>query len=70
MDNNRGLYINEAARRVGCHPNTLKNLERKGWIRPLRDYKNWRVYQDSDISKVQRIIKGDTAKDGKGISEY
>ena len=50
------LKIGEAARRVGCHPSTLLNYEKRGIIFPLRDIYGHRRYKRSDILKMQSIF--------------
>ena len=45
----------DAAKSLSIHPVTLKRLEKKGVIRPLRDRNGWRRYSDEDLEKVRKI---------------
>ena len=48
--------ITEAARQIGCHPTTLKNLERQGLVKADRDRAGYRVYTPESISKISEIL--------------
>jgi len=47
------MRIIDAARSVGVHPVTLKRLEKKGVIHPIRDRNGWRRYTADDLKKVK-----------------
>jgi MerR-like DNA binding protein len=54
------MLLNQAAKSVGLHPNTILKLERKGLIKPVcRDWNNWRRYSDDDIEALRRLVRGE-----------
>lgn len=52
----------EAIKILNCHPNTLANLEKRGELIPLRDYRNFRLFQKDEVLKVKDAR--DTLKKG------
>ena len=50
------LRITQAARRVGCHPDTLRRLEKQGLVKPRRDWTGARRYSLRDIERLKRLI--------------
>ena len=38
------LTICDVARIAGCHMNTVRNYEKRGFIKPMRDNNNFRRY--------------------------
>jgi DNA-binding transcriptional MerR regulator len=50
------LTVSEAARKLGCHPNTVKRLERRLGIKVKRDYRNYRIYSQDDIQQIRNFI--------------
>jgi MerR family transcriptional regulator/heat shock protein HspR len=44
-----------AARLSGMHPQTLREYERAGLIRPSRQAGNQRLYSDADLQRLRRI---------------
>jgi len=55
-DNDSPLYmISVAARLVDCHPQTLRQYEEMGLLRPYRTAGNVRLYSDRDIEIARRI---------------
>jgi MerR family transcriptional regulator/heat shock protein HspR len=50
------LRITEAAQRVGCHPDTLRTLERQGLIHPRRDRAGARRYSEEDIERLRELM--------------
>ena len=48
------VMISKAAEVVGCHPETLRRLERKGILEAKRDYRGYRVFRLSDLHKLKR----------------
>lgn len=51
-------HIGEVAKRLGCTPEHLRNLEREGRIPPAkRDY-NGRVYSEFDIALLKALGVG------------
>src|SRR5438552_13685243 len=58
------LRIAEAARQLGCHPDTLRNLERRRLIQPRRDWTGARRYAPEDLDRLRALMfprKGDPA---------
>ena len=52
------IYIGEAARRIGCTPEHLRNLEREGRVpAPARDY-NGRIFTELDIALLKDLGVG------------
>lgn len=50
------LTITEVADMVGISPKTLARWEKSGKIRkPKRDWRGWRVYEETDISEIRRF---------------
>jgi len=47
--------ISVAARLVDCHPQTLRQYEEMGLLRPYRTAGNVRLYSDRDIEIARRI---------------
>ncbi len=48
--------ISEAARRLGIHPSTLRDLENRGLISARRDWANYRVYSDPEIKEIEKTL--------------
>ena len=48
--------ICEAAKKLNCHPNTVKRLEKRLNLRIKRDYRNYRIYSQEDIKKIEAFI--------------
>lgn len=48
--------ISEAARAIGCHPNTIKNFERRGLINCPRDYNGYRRIPTSELQRLKEIM--------------
>lgn len=51
----RLLTRKEAARLVGCHPNSLLIWEAKGLLTPRRDWRGWRVYDRDDLARAMAV---------------
>jgi hypothetical protein len=45
----------EAARLVGCHPNSLLLWEQRGLLSPKRDWRGWRVYGRDDLARAMAV---------------
>jgi MerR family transcriptional regulator/heat shock protein HspR len=57
MSEKRPLYmISVVAEMLGVHPQTLRLYEREGFIKPSRTEGNTRLYSDSDVEGVRRIL--------------
>jgi DNA-binding transcriptional MerR regulator len=50
-------FITEISTSLGLHPQTLRNWERRGIIRPRRDWAGRRVFSDEDVEKIKGIIQ-------------
>lgn len=44
----------ELAKELNVHYQTINYWVKKGWIKPLRDYRNYPVFTEDDL---QRILK-------------
>jgi len=47
------LKVAQAAKKLGCHPETVRRLERRGVLKAKRDYRNFRVFDLDEILKVK-----------------
>lgn len=55
---NNFMLVTEFAKRVGVHPNTIRNLQKKGVITTRRNpLNNRRVFLEEDVTFVQDIVK-------------
>ena len=53
----RGVYvISVAADLVGLHPQTLRHYEREGLVVPDRTAGGIRLYRESDLDRLRRIV--------------
>jgi len=48
------VTVGEAAQQLGVDPTTLRRWEKRGRVRPLRDYRGWRFYRPEDIERLRR----------------
>jgi DNA-binding transcriptional MerR regulator len=63
------VHIGEAARRLNCTPEHLRNLERSGRIPPAgRDY-NGRIYTEFDLALLRALGVGSRPKRLKRAEE-
>jgi len=46
------LTVANVAKIAGCHPNTLERYEKRGFLRPLRDFNGHRRIYKSDALKL------------------
>lgn len=52
----RGRYtISVAAHLAGVHPQTLRDYEKKGLLRPERTPGRTRLYSEADLERVRRV---------------
>jgi DNA-binding transcriptional MerR regulator len=51
------LTISDVARIARCHVNTVKNYERRGYIKPLRDNNNFRRYSQQEALKLKELLE-------------
>ena len=50
------MTITEVAEAIGISPKTLARWEKVGKIRrPKRDWRGWRVYEESDVAEIKRF---------------
>jgi MerR family transcriptional regulator/heat shock protein HspR len=57
MTEKKPLYmISVVAEMLGVHPQTLRLYEREGFIKPSRTDGNTRLYSDSDVEGVRRVL--------------
>jgi len=52
----KNLMISGVARIAGCHINTVRNYERRGYIKSVRDNNNFRRYSRQDAMKLKKIL--------------
>ena len=49
--------IRTAAKEAGLHPQTLRDYERRGLLRPSRTDGGMRLYSDQEISRARRLAE-------------
>jgi MerR family transcriptional regulator/heat shock protein HspR len=57
MDDRPRYMISVAAELVGMHPQTLRQYEEKGLVRPRRTAGNTRLYSEADLERLRLIQK-------------
>jgi len=57
MNKKYQLTVNEVAKIVGCHRNTLLRYEKDGYVSPMRDNNNYRRYSLHQALKLKEIIE-------------
>jgi MerR family transcriptional regulator/heat shock protein HspR len=55
MDDRPRYMISVAAELVGMHPQTLRQYEEKGLVRPQRTAGNTRLYSEADLERLRLI---------------
>lgn len=50
------LTVSQVAKIAGCHINTVKNYEERGYIQAMRDRNNIRRYPLSEALKLKEIL--------------
>ena len=55
MDDRPRYMISVAAELVGMHPQTLRQYEEKGLVRPKRTAGNTRLYSEADLERLRLI---------------
>lgn len=54
--NNNTMYIQQFAKLVGVHVDTVKNWQAKGILPDNRDQlNNWRIFTQDDVQKIQKM---------------
>jgi len=51
------LSVAEVARIVGCHDNTVRQYEKKGFIKAFRDFNNFRRFTMGEALKLKEIFE-------------
>jgi len=49
-------FVTEAAKRLGIHPSTLRDIENRGLIQVQRNWVGWRVYPESQIEEIKKVL--------------
>lgn len=52
----RNLTICDVAKIADCHINTVKNYEKRGYIKPARDNNNFRRYSQQEALKLKKLL--------------
>ena len=52
----KNLMISGVARIADCHINTVRNYEKRGYIKSVRDNNNFRRYSRQDAIKLKEIL--------------
>jgi MerR family transcriptional regulator/heat shock protein HspR len=55
MDDRPRYMISVAAELVGMHPQTLRQYEEKGLVRPQRTAGNTRLYSEADLERLRLV---------------
>jgi len=53
------MLIHEISKAVGLHPNTIVRFEKRGLIKPQRDWNGWRRYSADDLAVLNRLLRGE-----------
>ena len=53
----RDLTICDVARMANCHINTVRNYEKRGYIKSMRDNNNFRRYSKQEAIKLRAILE-------------
>lgn len=61
------LLVHQVAIVCGCHPNTVRNADRKGIIRSQRDYNNYRRFTWQEAMKLKAILNW---RSGEPMEQY
>lgn len=49
----KGITVKEAAKELGCHPETVRRLNRRGILNAKRDYRNFRIFNLEEVLKIK-----------------
>jgi len=52
-----GKKIGEVKRELGLHENTIRSLERKGLIHPMRNLVGHRIFTEDVIQKIREVYQ-------------
>jgi DNA-binding transcriptional MerR regulator len=50
------LYVHDVARCAGCCNQTVINLEKRGFVKPLRDKNGFRRFTEAQAIRVKEIF--------------
>lgn len=50
------LLVHQVATVAKCHPNTVRNADRKGLIRSSRDINGWRRFSLEEAIKLREML--------------
>jgi DNA-binding transcriptional MerR regulator len=50
------FFVTEAAKRLGIHPSTLRDLENRGMIQVQRNWSGYRIYSQEQIETLKKIL--------------
>ena len=50
------FFVTEAAKKLGIHPSTLRDLENRGMIQVQRNWSGWRIYSKDQIQVLKKIL--------------
>jgi DNA-binding transcriptional MerR regulator len=53
MPKNRVYNIPQTAEILEVHERTVRYWIKKGWVKPKRDYRNYPVFTEEDVKKIQ-----------------
>jgi DNA-binding transcriptional MerR regulator len=57
------MLISELAKKAGCHPETLRRLEKRGLITAKRDVNGWRRYSPAVVDQIKALYAEGEAPD-------
>ena len=56
--------VRDIARLADCSPYLVRKLDRKGYLKSRRNYNNWRVFTDPEVTaKLIRQLLGENVAD-------
>jgi hypothetical protein len=50
---NKHISIGDTSRRLECHPVTVKNLVKKGFLTSYRDHRGWRFFDSDEVERLR-----------------
>lgn len=50
------FYVGQAAKLLGIHPSTLRDLENRGMIEVQRNWSGFRIYTLDQINELKKIL--------------
>lgn len=57
MNNKLELTVAQVAAIADCHRNTVLNYEKRGYIKSMRDYNDFRRYTKRDALKLKQLLE-------------